>query len=292
MTEAHPTPSRGHTATARDEADGITQLAAFFSRYRRLFVLGGAGCSTASGIPDYRDDVGAWKRRPPVTWQAFRNDPPTRARYWARSLIGWPMMAAAAPNAAHHMLAQLEAAGHVDLLVTQNVDGLHQAGGSRRVIDLHGRIDRIVCTACGDVTPRQAFQLRLTALNPAWAVLSARSAPDGDADLESADFSGFVVPPCAACGGLLKPDVVFFGENVPPAQVADAMSGVASADAMLVVGSSLMVYSGFRFARMAADRGIPIAAINRGLTRADPLLALKIERGVGEALSEAWEYLK
>ena len=277
--DAHPTPSRG-------EDDSVARLAEFIHRHRRLFVLGGAGCSTDSGIPDYRDDAGAWKRRPPVSWQAFTQQPLTRARYWARSLIGWPLLASARPNAAHAHLAQLERGGHVDLLVTQNVDGLHQAAGSERVIDLHGRIDRIVCTACGDVTRRDAFQLRLATLNPGWAALSAGSAPDGDADLEAADFSGFVVPKCAVCGGLLKPDVVFFGENVPPPRVAEAMAGVARADAMLIVGSSLMVFSGYRFAHAAAQRGMPIAAINRGITRADPLLALKIERGVGEVLSE------
>jgi NAD-dependent SIR2 family protein deacetylase len=277
--DAHPTPSRGGD-------DSIAQLAAFITRHPRLLVLGGAGCSTESGIPDYRDDAGAWKRRPPVTWQAFTQEPLTRARYWARSLIGWPLMAAARPNAAHLMLAQLEHAGRIDLLITQNVDGLHQAAGSERVIDLHGRIDRIVCTNCGDVTRRDAFQSRLSTLNPDWAALSASSAPDGDADLEAQDFSGFVVPECAVCGGRLKPDVVFFGENVPPARVNEAMAGVARADALLVVGSSLMVYSGYRFARAAADRGIPIAAINRGITRADPLLTLKIERGVGDVLSE------
>lgn len=278
--DAHPTPSRGGD-------DSVGELADFIRRHPRLFVLGGAGCSTASGIPDYRDDAGAWKRRPPVTWQAFTQEPLTRARYWARSLVGWPLIAAARPNAAHWMLARLEHAGHVDLLVTQNVDGLHQAAGSERVIDLHGRIDRIVCTSCRDVTRRDAFQLRLASLNPDWAALTALSAPDGDADLEARDFSSFVVPECPACGGRLKPDVVFFGENVPPTRVEEAMAGVARADAMLVVGSSLMVYSGYRFARAAADRGIPIAAINRGATRADPLLTLKIERGVGETLSEA-----
>ncbi|WP_428310379.1 NAD-dependent protein deacetylase [Hydrocarboniphaga sp.] len=277
--DAHPTPSRGGD-------DSSARLAEFIARHRRLFVLGGAGCSTDSGIPDYRDEAGTWKRRPPVTWQAFTQEPLTRARYWARSLVGWPLLAAARPNAAHASLAQMERAGQVDLLVTQNVDGLHQAAGSERVIDLHGRIDRIVCTACGDVTPRAAFQLQLAGLNPDWAALSASSAPDGDADLEAQDFSGFVVPQCPVCGGRLKPDVVFFGENVPPARVAEAMAGVERADAMLIVGSSLMVFSGYRFAHAAAARGIPIAAINRGATRADPLLALKIERGVGEVLSE------
>lgn len=255
------------------------------TEHRRLFVLGGAGCSTASGIPDYRDDRGAWKRRPPVTWQAFSGDPATRARYWARSLIGWPMLSAARPNDAHRALAALESAGHIDLLVTQNVDGLHQAAGSQRVIDLHGRIDRVICIACSATLPRSVFQQQLAALNPVWAQYDAAAAPDGDADLDCHDFHDFRVPDCAACGGRLKPDVVFFGENVPADRVATALDGVAQADAVLVVGSSLMVYSGFRFAKAAAERGIPVAAINLGVTRADPLLSLKLQQPVGETLS-------
>jgi NAD-dependent SIR2 family protein deacetylase len=279
--DAYPTPVAGPAAMPDPALD---RLAGFIERYRRLFVLGVAGCSTASGIPDYRDDAGAWKRRPPVTWQAFTQDPTTRARYWARSLVGWPMIAAARPNAAHRVLARMEQAGQVEQLVTQNVDGLHQAAGSDRVIDLHGRIDRIVCTACGDIGAREAFQRRLAALNPDWTALIARSAPDGDADLERADFSGFTVPECTACGGRLKPDVVFFGENVPAARVEAAFAAIDRSDAMLIVGTSLMVYSGFRFARHAAQRGLPIAAINRGVTRADPLLELKVEGDVGEVL--------
>lgn len=284
--DAHPTPSVGPAATAQPAATAsVDALVRFMTEHRRLFVLGGAGCSTASGIPDYRDDRGAWKRRPPVTWQAFSGDPATRARYWARSLIGWPMLSAARPNDAHRALAALESAGHIDLLVTQNVDGLHQAAGSQRVIDLHGRIDRVICIACSATLPRAVFQQQLAALNPVWAQYDAAAAPDGDADLDRHDFDDFRVPDCAACGGRLKPDVVFFGENVPPDRVATALDGVAQADAVLVVGSSLMVYSGFRFAKAAAERGIPVAAINLGVTRADPLLSLKLQQPVGETLS-------
>ncbi len=260
-------------------------LRRFIDRHPRLFVLTGAGCSTASGIPDYRDAEGAWKRTQPVTWQAFMRDPLTRRRYWARSLLGWPQLARARPNAAHTALAALEAEGHVHLLLTQNVDRLHQAAGSTRVIDLHGRIDRLRCTACAAESTRADFQQALRQRNPDWAMREARAAPDGDADLDGLDFSGFDVPDCAACGGLLKPAVVFFGENVPPARVEASMQALAEADALLIVGSSLMVWSGYRFARAAAEAGKPLAAINLGRTRADELLSLKIEQRCDAVLS-------
>jgi NAD-dependent SIR2 family protein deacetylase len=253
-------------------------LRRFIDRHPRLFVLTGAGCSTASGIPDYRDADGAWKRTQPVTYQAFMRDPLTRKRYWARSLLGWPLLEKARPNAAHDALAALEREDRIHLLLTQNVDRLHQAAGSTRVIDLHGRIDRLRCTACKLESTRADFQQALRQRNPGWAAREASVAPDGDADLDGLDFSAFDVPDCAACGGVLKPDVVFFGENVPPARVDAAMQALAEADAMLVVGSSLMVWSGYRFARAAADAGKPIAAINLGRTRADDLLSLKVEQ--------------
>jgi len=259
-------------------------LANFAMRHRRLFVLTGAGCSTESGIPDYRDAKGDWKRPSPVTYQAFMGEESTRRRYWARSLIGWPTMALARPGAAHRALAQLEAAGRVGLLLTQNVDGLHEAAGSRHTIDLHGRIDTVRCMACERRMPRAELQRELRERNPRWAALEARAAPDGDADLEGHDFSGFDVPACAHCGGLLKPDVVFFGESVPRERVTAAFAALEEADAVLVAGSSLMVYSGFRFVQAAAAAGKPVAAVNLGRTRADELLALKIERPVGEAL--------
>jgi NAD-dependent SIR2 family protein deacetylase len=257
----------------------------FIKRHPRLFVLTGAGCSTDSGIPDYRDADGGWKRAQPVTLQAFLRDPLTRRRYWARSLVGWQRFGRAAPNAAHRALARLEQRGNIERLVTQNVDRLHQAAGSSDVIDLHGRMDIVRCLECWRLQPRAELQDELTSLNPSWAQLDARTAPDGDADLDGLDFDAFQVPPCSYCAGMLKPDVVFFGESVPKERVEAAMHHLQQADAMLVVGSSLMVYSGYRFAQTAAAAGKPIAAVNLGRTRADDLLALKIAAPCAQALS-------
>ena len=252
-------------------------------------MLTGAGCSTESGIPDYRDADGQWKRPAPMTYQAFAREHAARQRYWARSMVGWPRIAASQPGSAHRALAQLEAAGRVALLVTQNVDGLHGAAGSRRVIDLHGRLDAVRCLACAARLPRAAMQRMLQDGNAHWlrAHLTAdiASAPDGDAYLDGLDFSGFHVPACPACGGgPLKPDVVFFGESVPRERVDAALAALREADALLVAGSSLMVYSGYRFARAAAELGKPIAAVNLGRTRADDVLALKVAQSVGEVL--------
>lgn len=269
----------GYAAAMED-----TALCEFIDRHPRLLVLTGAGCSTGSGIPDYRDADGGWKREPPVGFQAFMADAATRSRYWARSLVGWRRFRRARPNGAHHALARLESAGRVALLVTQNVDRLHQAAGSRRVLDLHGRLDRVRCMGCELRLPRDAWQAELLAANPAWALLDAPDAPDGDADLTGVDFGAFRVPACPACRGILKPHVVFFGESVPRERVAAAMSALERADAMLVVGSSLMVYSGYRFAKAAAAAGKPIAAVNLGRTRADALLALKIARSCSSVL--------
>jgi NAD-dependent SIR2 family protein deacetylase len=263
----------------------LSALRDFILTHEKLFVLTGAGCSTGSGIPDYRDGAGAWKRNPPVTFAAFMGSEAVRQRYWARSLLGWGRIHEARPNACHRALAALEADGRIALLVTQNVDGLHQAAGSRNVVDLHGRIGRLRCMGCGAATSRQDFQVELARLNPEFVGLVAGCAPDGDADLEGVDFSRFVVPPCPACGGVQKPDVVFFGESVPRERVSAAYEAVREADAVLVVGSSLMVYSGFRFVDEAARLGKPCTAVNLGRTRADALLALKVEADCGEALS-------
>lgn len=254
----------------------ISRLARFVAAHPRLFVLTGAGVSTGSGIPDYRDDNGEWKRKRPVQYQDFVRDDLTRKRYWARSLVGWRWFADAEPNGAHHALAELERSGFVHHLVTQNVDRLHQRAGSGRVVDLHGRLDRLICLQCGEQAPRAEFQSQLETLNPRFAVLSAGAAPDGDADLERIDFSRFAIPPCPRCGGMLKPHVVFFGESVPKPRVASALNRLREADAVLVVGSSLMVFSGFRFAREAVKQNKPIAAINLGRTRADDLLHHKV----------------
>lgn len=262
----------------------VAALRHFIERHERLFVLTGAGCSTESGIPDYRDAAGGWKRPQPVMLQAFMSDRETRRRYWARSLVGWSRFRRARPNPAHFALAHLEGSDRIELLVTQNVDRLHQAAGSEAVVDLHGRLDQVRCMECDRLIDREAFQLELLGRNAAWAELDASEAPDGDADLDGRDFSSFDVPPCAACGGVLKPHVVFFGERVPPHRVENAMRALARADAMLVVGSSLMVYSGYRFAEAAARAGKPIAAVNIGRTRADDLLTLKVEQASARAL--------
>jgi NAD-dependent SIR2 family protein deacetylase len=260
-------------------------LSEFIQRHSRLAVLTGAGVSTGSGIPDYRDEHGEWKRARPVEYRPFTTDARVRRRYWARSTVGWPIISGAQPNAAHLSIARLEALGCVSMVITQNVDGLHAAAGSRNVIDLHGRLDTVRCMSCGHELLRADLQRSLLSLNPAWAQIEGRVAPDGDVDLDGRDYDGFLVPDCAHCGGVLKPDVVFFGESVPRERVELAYAGIAAADALLVVGTSLMVYSGFRFAQAAAAAGKPIAAVNLGRTRADHLLALKISASCDEALS-------
>ena len=275
---------------APDAAD--LALADFARAHRRLFVLGGAGCSTAAGLGDYRDRQGRWKRKQPITGQVFRGDEAMRKRYWARSSVGWPAFSAARPVAAHRALARLQRTGAAPHLVTQNVDRLHSEAGHEDVIDLHGRLDRVVCLACGEITSRDAFQGRLLGANPWLAGLSAAHAPDGDADLELADVDRLRVPACETCAGMLKPDVVFFGENVPRERVERAMARLEDSDALLVAGSSLMVFSGFRFARAAAAAGRPIAIVNDGVTRADELATLRVDGDIGArlgALADALE---
>ena len=267
------------------ETPALDDLHDFVQRHPRLFVLSGAGISTDSGIPGYRDENGEWKRSPPITLQEFLGSLASRQRYWARSMIGWPVVAQAKPNDAHRALARLEAAGHVPTLVTQNVDGLHQRAGSSDVIELHGSIGAVTCLDCGTRHARSTIQQTLEADNPALLDVVAEPAADGDAHLEWHDLGGFRIPACPNCGGQLKPSVVFFGENVPRATVDDATRALEAADAMLVVGSSLMVYSGYRFCVWAQKMGKPIAAINLGRTRADPLLALKVAAPCAETLT-------
>ena len=270
--------------TAETTPVAADSLVAFLARHPRLMVLTGAGVSTDSGIPDYRDAAGAWKVSPPVEFPAFMAQLAVRQRYWARSVVGWQHFSRARPNAAHLALARLEAQGRIELLVTQNVDGLHAAAGSRQVVDLHGRLDVVRCMGCAHRLPRADLQRELTARNPGWENRSARIGPDGDVDLQSPDFSAFEVPDCPVCAGILKPDVVFFGEAVPRERVELAFAAVRAADALLVVGSSLMVYSGYRFAEAAAAAGKPIAAVNLGRTRADHLLTLKVQDSCAAAL--------
>jgi NAD-dependent SIR2 family protein deacetylase len=269
----------------------VIDLYDFVRQHPRLFVLTGAGVSVDSGIPGYRDDNGDWKRSAPVMLQDFLRSEATRQRYWARSMIGWPVVARAQPNAAHVALASLEAMQQTHLLVTQNVDGLHQRAGSTEVIELHGNIGRVICLQCGATEARETVQVLLREHNPEFVRAVAQTAPDGDADLGHGALDGFSVPECGHCGGMLKPDVVFFGEGIPRTRVDAARIALEEADAMLVVGSSLMVYSGYRLCEHAQALGKPIAAINRGRTRADQLFTLKVEHGCGEALTDLVETL-
>lgn len=250
----------------------------FLDRHPRLFALTGAGISTGSGIPDYRDEHGAWKRPAPVQYADFVNRLQTRQKYWARSLVGWPWFQRARPNLCHRTLALWEDMGLIAQLVTQNVDRLHQQAGSTRVIDLHGRLDEVICLDCGARLDRPQVQRELDEANPSFNGLGAEQAPDGDADIDERDLGAFRVPECPQCGGILKPDVVFFGETIPRHRVDHAVAELLDADALLVIGSSLMVYSGYRFCRLAAEHGIPIAAINPGRTRADSLFAFKVRQ--------------
>lgn len=263
-------------------------LARFLRSHRRVAVLTGAGVSTASGIPDYRDADGEWKHSRPVMYEDFRRHAHVRQRYWARSLVGWEAFRRARPNPAHAALAQLESAGHLRGLVTQNVDRLHQQAGHREVLDLHGRLDRVICMDCGDISEREAMQLRLKAANPGFRGQAELTRPDGDAELaQPALEQDFQVPACRRCGGTLKPAVVFFGEGVPRAWVNRAMGDIDSADALLVVGSSLMVFSGFRFVRHAAQSGKPVAILGLGRTRADGFAHLRLSGECGEVLNTA-----
>ena len=262
----------------------MSTLGRFLDRNRSITVLTGAGVSTASGIPDYRDDKGDWKGATPIHFPEFASSDDARRRYWARSYVGWQRFGEARPNEAHQSLAQLEAAGKIDTLITQNVDRLHSRAGSRRVIDLHGDLSRVRCLDCDATIARAAYQEHIREANPDWHARVFEYRPDGDAELAAASYTGFTVPGCASCRGRMKPDVVMFGENVPAERVAEAMAAVDRADALLVVGSSLMVYSGFRFARRAHDSGKPIAIVNRGTTRADDLATLKVEADCAAAL--------
>lgn len=253
-------------------------------RGRRVVALTGAGCSTASGIPDYRGPDGVQRKSPPVQYADFVKSPERRQRYWARSVAGWPRFSAARPNAAHRALAALEAAGALRGVITQNVDRLHHAAGSRRVIELHGALARVRCLDCGAVEARSELQARLLAQNPGFQARVAELAPDGDAELDSAAVAEFRVAPCLACGGVLKPDVVFFGENVPRPTVDAAYALLDEAQALLVVGSSLAVFSGYRFVRAASERRVPVGVVNLGPSRGDSHAEVRVEARAGLAL--------
>lgn len=256
----------------------MRDLEVFLNQHRRLFVITGAGLSAPSGIDTYRDHDGRWQRAAPVQHQDFIRSEHSRQRYWARSLRGWPMFRQAAPNPAHLALAALEAAGRVQCVVTQNVDGLHQRAGQKRLIELHGSLGTVICLDCGHGVPRESLQRWLERHNPDLMQVSAEPRPDGDAQLDEAQiYEGVRVPQCGQCGGMLKPDVVFYGDSVPATRVQAAMAELEAADGVLVLGSSLMAFSSYRFCRSARARGLPMAAINLGVTRADAWFSCKLD---------------
>ncbi|HRN19451.1 MAG TPA: NAD-dependent protein deacetylase [Trueperaceae bacterium] len=262
-----------------------------FLEGRRSMVLTGAGISTDSGIPDYR---GVHRRRPapkPMTFQEFTGAATARQRYWARSAVGWGAMADRLPNPSHFAVTELERLGLTTGTVTQNVDGLHRKAGSRALIELHGDLAQVTCLACGTRERRDAFQARLLELTPGFASLDADILPDGDAALDPALTSSFRVPVCTVCGGVMKPDVIFFGENVPRARVEQAGRWLEAAEALLVLGSSLEVFSGYRFVKAALVQGKPVAVVNQGPTRADGEATLRVEAPLAEVLPQAAELL-
>lgn len=258
----------------------------------RVVVLTGAGVSTESGIPDYRSPEALARPRRPITGPDFLRSAAVRRRYWARASAGWERIRVARPGPAHQAIAALERRGAVTCVITQNVDRLHQAAGSRRVVELHGALAEVTCLDCGRFEDRDAVQARLREANAAWdgrhamAAQGAQAAPDGDADLSDDAVAAFAVPDCTICGGVLKPHVVFFGENVPRVVVDQAFAALDDADALLVAGTSLAVFSGYRFLRRAAERGIWIGIVNRGPVRGEEHAALKIEASTGHVLTE------
>lgn len=266
-------------------------LADFIERHPKLWVITGAGVSTDSGIPDYRDADGQWKRPPPVQHGDFMASIAVRQRYWARALVGFKAMREAQVSGAHRALAALESMGYIELLVTQNVDRLHQRAGSRKVVDLHGRADIVACMSCGYQMMRHAMHSEMATMNPYFATLDARHAPDGDADLET-DFSTFKVLDCPRCRGILKPQVVYYGDVVPPARRLTAQAGLENANAVLAVGTSLMVYSGYRFCRDAHAMGLPVASLSLGVTRADTLLTHQWRAPITPVLEHALKVLR
>ncbi|GAA4317683.1 NAD-dependent protein deacetylase [Klenkia terrae] len=278
----------GGVTAAPTVVPGLDELAALVGD-GNVVVLSGAGLSTDSGIPDYRGATGSLRRHTPMTWQTFTRDPRGRHRYWARSFVGWRQIAGARPNAGHRAVAELQHAGLVGGIVTQNVDGLHQAGGATDVLELHGGLDRTVCLQCGDVAPRAALDVRLREANPGFRPepVDGEVNPDGDVELPESALDGFVMVDCLVCGGgPLKPDVVFFGETVPADRVQAAFDLVRCARSLVVLGSSLTVMSGYRFVLRAAKDGIPVAIVNAGPTRGDEKADVRVDAPLGRVLPE------
>ena len=270
----------------RLDDEPVAALLQFIELNQPLVILTGAGCSTDSGIPDYRDRAGRWKHRQPVQYMDFIRQAEIRKRYWSRSMLGWPRIAQASPNDTHTALAALEQTGLTRYLVTQNVDGLHQKAGSQSLLELHGGLAWVICLACRYRIPRAEVQVILLRDNPCLNPVLDIFTPDGDAHIENLDLTTFRVPACPACQGILKPDVVFFGEPVPRHRIDRVTSELDQAKALLVIGSSLMVYSGYRFCKYARENGKSIAVLNLGRTRADTDLNLKVDLACHVVLPE------
>ena len=266
--------------------EATKKLADFVTSHPNLLVITGAGCSAASGIPTYRNEAGAWQHSEPIQHQAFVEDPVARQRYWTRSLAGWPTVCSARPNEAHKALRALEEQSICRLLVTQNVDRLHQRAGHRKVIDLHGRLDQVICMGCRHVYQRQQIQERIQQLNPAFDSSLLRLLPDGDSEPACHADEPLRVPDCERCNGLLKPNVVFYGGTVDRDLVQSIYAVLDDMDGVLVVGSSLMVFSSFRFCKRAQKSGVPIVAINKGITRADEMLSFKVHENCQDCLQQ------
>ncbi len=266
--------------------DSIEALAQLLSENQPVLALTGAGISTSSGIPAYRDATGKWVQSQPVTASDFKKHEKVRQRYWRRSMNGWPVFNAATANLAHSALAQLQQKKIVSTIITQNVDGLHQAAGSTDVIELHGSLAKVICLQCGDSLQRSDLQKQLTGQNPTFAGEPVLAGPDGDATPvdHSVSDTAFQLVNCQSCGGTLKPDVVFFGENVPSTRVDRCMAALQEARSLLCIGSSLSVLSGFRFCREAAKQNKPVCLINQGQTRADDIAAIKVSADCGQSL--------
>ncbi|HEX4811219.1 MAG TPA: NAD-dependent protein deacetylase [Nonomuraea sp.] len=265
------------------EPDALAELVALVGG-GGVAVLSGAGLSTESGIPDYRGPTGRARRAEPMTYQRFVGSAEARQRYWARSHVGWRQIGQARPNAGHRSVAALERHGLLAGIVTQNVDGLHQAAGARQVVELHGGLDRVVCLSCRGRSPRADLDRRFREANPGWEATGLIN-PDGDAVLTDEQVAGFRVVGCPRCGGVLKPDVIFFGENVPRPRVEECFGLVSRARALLVLGSSLAIRSGLRFVTRAAALGVPIAIVNQGPTGGDPHAALTLNAPLGPTLT-------
>ena len=286
MVRTRPTLTWTPTGEPAPRTTSLTEVSDALAR-GGVVVLSGAGLSTESGIPDYRGAEGTLRRHTPMTYQEFVSSEVGRQRYWARSHVGWRTIARAQPNAGHHAVAELLARGHVSGVITQNVDGLHQAAGTPGVVELHGSLDRVICLGCRRTSGRAELDLRLRAANPTPDAVATRINPDGDVEIPDDVVRGFHLVGCAGCGSdTLKPDVVFFGENVPPERVRQCYDLVDDADALLVLGSSLTVMSGFRFVRHAARAGKPVLIVNKGETRGDLHAAVRVDLPLGQALTD------